>query len=104
MVVKPQHSFRERLGALRNLPPFLRLIWETSPSLTIANGGLRLVRAVLPVAMLFLGKLIIDEVITLASTSSSPPTLRAWWSSGMVDRLAMLIGLEFALAVLSDVM
>ncbi len=103
MVVKPQHSFRERLGALRNLPPFLRLIWETSPSLTIANASLRLMRAVLPVAMLFLGKLIIDEVIALASSTGNPANLRAWWDSGRLDRLAMLVALEFGIAVLSDV-
>jgi ATP-binding cassette, subfamily B, bacterial len=101
---KPQHSFRERMGALRNLPPFLRLIWATSPSLTVANAGLRLVRAVLPVAMLFIGKLIIDEVIVLAGTTDAPSTLRAWWSSGLLTRLATLIALEFAIAVFSDLM
>ncbi len=100
---RPEHSLRERLGALRNLPPFRKLIWQTSRSLTIANVALRLVRAVLPVALLFVGKLIIDEVILLASRHAAPPTLAGWWESGAVDRLAMLIGLELAVAVLSDV-
>jgi len=100
---KPQHSLRERLGALRNLPPFLRLIWQTSPSLTVVNAGLRLLRAVFPVATLFIGKLIIDEVVRLASSPSTPATLQAWWDSGLLDRLAMLVALEFAIAVLSDV-
>jgi len=95
---QPQHSLRERFGALRNLPPFLRLIWQTSRSLTLANGALRLLRAFLPVAMLFLGKLIIDEVIRLAAAGDMPA-----WSSGRLDRLATLIGLELAVAVLSDV-
>ncbi len=95
---RPQHSLRERFGALRNLPPFLRLIWQTSRSLTIANAALRLLRAVLPVAMLFLGKLIIDEVITLAAAADTPT-----WASGRLDRLVTLIGLEFGVAVLHDV-
>ncbi len=99
-----QQSLRERFGALRNLPPFLRLIWETSPPLTIANALLRLLRAVLPVALLFVGKLIIDEVVLLASAAGPPRSLGAWWSSGLVDRLALLIALEFGLAVLSDVL
>lgn len=43
-------SMRERFGALRNLPPFLKLIWQTNRGLTVANLGLRLVRALLPVA------------------------------------------------------
>ena len=96
-------SLRERFGALRNLPPFLRLIWQTSPSLTLANASLRLLRAIFPVATLFIGKLIIDEVVRLASSPSAPSTLADWWSSGLLDRLAMLIALEFAIAVLSDV-
>ena len=33
--------WRERLGALRNLPPFLRLVWQTSPALTLGSGTLR---------------------------------------------------------------
>jgi ATP-binding cassette subfamily B protein len=100
---KPQPSLRERFGALRNLPPFLRLIWQTSRSLTVANAAMRLVRAFLPVAMLFLGKLIIDEVIVLASAGDPSYPLRAWWSSGRLDRLASLIALELAIAILSDV-
>ncbi|HSJ65484.1 MAG TPA: hypothetical protein VK922_16445, partial [Gemmatimonadaceae bacterium] len=57
----PPHlgSFRDRLGALRNVPPFLQLIWQTSRALTFSTLALRLVRAVLPVATLYVGKLII---------------------------------------------
>ena len=65
-------SFRERLDALRNLPPFLRQVWQTSPWLSMASLGLRLVRALLPVAMLYVGKLIIDEAVRLASTGVLP--------------------------------
>jgi ATP-binding cassette, subfamily B, bacterial len=89
---RPQHSFRERFGALRNLPPFLKLIWQTSPTLTVTNAALRLVRALLPVALLFVGKLIIDEVILLASGNGA-----------FTPRLTKLITLELAIAVLSDV-
>src|SRR5690606_20915 len=32
-------SLRERVGALRNLPPFIRLVWRTSPWLTAGNLG-----------------------------------------------------------------
>jgi hypothetical protein len=41
-------SLRERFGALRNLPPFLKLIWQTSSALTVGDLLLRLVRALLP--------------------------------------------------------
>ena len=45
----PPQTFRERLGALRNIPPFLKLVWETSPGIAVAQVALRLVRALIPV-------------------------------------------------------
>ena len=56
-------SMRERVGALRNLPPFLKLVWQTSPAISVALALLRLVRALLPVATLYIGALIIDAVV-----------------------------------------
>src|SRR5215218_1252266 len=95
-------SLRERFGALRNLPPFLKLIWHTSRGLTVADLALRLVRALLPVATLYVGKLIIDEVIRLAGTGGAPPHLRDWLASGLLGHLGWLLAAEFGLAVLSD--
>ena len=97
-------SLRERFGALRNLPPFLKLVWRTSPGLTAADLLLRLVRALLPVATLFVGKLIIDEVVRLAGLADAPDRLADWLASGLLDRLGWLLAAELALAVLSDVL
>lgn len=97
-------SLRARLGALRTLPPFLALIWRTSPALTSATLALRLVRALLPVAVLFLGKLIIDEVLHLSQRPGHPADAAAWVESGLLLRLAWLIGAELGLAVLTDVL
>ena len=97
-------SLRERFGALRNLPPFLRLVWQTSRTLTLAQCALRLSRAVLPVASLYVGKLIIDEVVALAQTPGAPESAREWLARGLLDRILWLLALEFALAVLSDVL
>ncbi len=99
-----KQSLRERVGALRNLPPFFRLVWQTSPSLTLGTLLLRLVRALLPVVALFVGKLIIDEVIALAQTPNAPQTLHGWYARGLIDRLLWLLAAELALAVLSDVL
>jgi ATP-binding cassette subfamily B protein len=100
----PQRSFRERWGALRNLPPFLKLVWQTSPGLTGADIASRLARAFLPVATLYVGKLIIDEVIRLAQAGVAHESLRESLSSGVVDHLLWLLALELGLAVLSDVL
>src|SRR5215218_9043800 len=97
-------SLRERFGALRNLPPFLKLIWHTSRGLTVADLALRLVRALLPVATLYVGKLIIDEVIRLAGAGIAPAGLREWLASGRIDHLGWLLVTELTLAVLSDVL
>jgi ATP-binding cassette, subfamily B, bacterial len=97
-------SLRERFGALKNLPPFLKLVWRTSPALASGTVVCRLVRAFLPVATLYVGKLIIDEVVRLAGAGHPRQTLGGWLASGLVDHLLALLGLELALAVLSDLM
>jgi len=95
--------WRERLGAPRNLPPFLKLVWQ-SPALTLGQGLLRIVRALLPVATLYVGKLIIDEVVLLAGAPSANDSLPEWVASGALGRIVWLLALEFALAVASDVL
>jgi ATP-binding cassette, subfamily B, bacterial len=100
----PPRALRERFGALRNLPPFLRLVWRTSPALAALNLAGRFVRAFLPVATLFTGKLIIDEVVQLAAGGHPHERLREWWDAGLLDWLLVLLGIELLLAVLSDVL
>lgn len=100
---RPQPSLRERFDALRNLPPFLRQIWQASPGLSLASIGLRLVRALLPIATLYVGKLIIDEAVRLVGLEPGTD-LGSLWRSGALDPLAWLVAIEFALAVLSDLL
>jgi len=100
----PPQSFRERLGALRNLPPFLKLVWETSPGIASAEIVLRLVRSLLPVAALYIAALIIDEVVRLTRIPSPGATAIAWYDSGLLDRVILLLALEFALGIGSDLL
>ena len=100
----PPKSLRERFGALRNLPPFLKLIWQTSPWLTTADLSLRLLRALLPVVTLFVGKLIIDQVVHLVQAGVAAGDIADWFASGRFNYLAVLLATEFVLAVLSDVL
>ncbi|WP_162428078.1 ABC transporter ATP-binding protein [Pontibacter pudoricolor] len=85
-------SFKEQVGALKNLPKFFRLIWETSPSMTIGNMLLRLVKSALPLSMLYIGKLIIDEVIRLIAVTGERDLSYLW----------MLVAAELGLAIVSD--
>ena len=97
-------TLRERLGALRNLGPFLAMVWRASPHLTAASLTLRLLRALLPVVTLYVGKLIIDDVVALVQMPQKPSTLTEWIASGHLDYLGLLLAAEFALAVLADVL
>ena len=84
-------TFKDRVAALSNLPAFFKLVWETSHWLTIVNSLLRIARSAMPLALLYTGKLIIDQVITL-SRHQSLNTTYLW----------KLIAFEFGLAILTD--
>ncbi|HEX8847531.1 MAG TPA: ABC transporter ATP-binding protein [Pyrinomonadaceae bacterium] len=83
-------TLRERIAVLRNVPPFVRLVWQTHRGLTVAMILLRLVRAFVPVAILLVGKLIIDAVV--AARGEAFDTNRLW----------QLVALEIALAFLGE--
>lgn len=84
-------TFKEKFDALGNLPKFFKLVWQTHKGYTILNALLRLIRSALPVSILYVGKLIIDTVITISKTHAADHSF-----------LWKLIAAEFALAVLSD--
>jgi len=56
-------TWREKLGVLRTLTQLLGLVWQAHRALTAAMIIVRLVRGVVPVATLWVGKLIIDAVV-----------------------------------------
>lgn len=88
---------------MRNIRPFLREIWATSKPLTLASIGLRLIRAFLPIATLYVGKLIIDEAVRLIGLDVGTALGEAW-RSGALDHLLALLALEFGLAIASDLL
>jgi ATP-binding cassette, subfamily B, bacterial len=86
-------GWRARLSALRNVPPLLRMVWATSPPLAIATVTLRLADSVLPVVMLWIGKLIIDGIVAIVSGQGGDPA-HIW----------RLVAIEAGLGVLSDLL
>src|SRR5687767_168171 len=68
-------SLRDRIAVLRNIPPFIKLIWQTHAGFTLAMIALRLVRAFIPLAILWVGKLIIDEVVAARASALTTPYL-----------------------------
>ena len=100
----PKETLRERLGALRNIGPFVKSVWQTSHMLCVATILLRLLRALLPVVTLYVGKLIIDDVTHLVRDGVHHADWHAWLDSGDLTHLFELLALEFALAVVSDIL
>ncbi|GAB4032152.1 ABC transporter ATP-binding protein [Spirosoma jeollabukense] len=88
---KDQVSWRERFAALGNLPAFFKLVWDVSPGLFLGNAVLRLIRAAIPAATLYIGKLIIDQVVALSKHQTTDDANYIWW----------LVAAEFGLAILS---
>ena len=92
-------DFRERLGTLRNLPEFFRLIWNCNKWLTSLNMMLRVVRASLPLIMLYLAKLIIDEIVLLSGVGSGVRV-----ENPDMSILTILVLAELGFAVFSDLL
>ena len=88
---KDKISFNEQFTALKNLPPFFKLIWETNKGMAFGNAFLRLLKSAIPLAMLWVGKEIIDEVIRLITAADKD-----------LNFLWLMVGLELGLAILSE--
>lgn len=97
-------GLRQGLGALRYVPALFRQVWRTSRTLTMATVLVRAVRAILPVLILYVAKLIIDEVVLQTSLPRPGPTFNEWLESGRLARLGGLFALELALAVAYDLL
>lgn len=87
----PKPTLKEKFAALSNLPRFFRLVWDTNRYYFILNILLRLIRSTIPVSILYIGKLIIDEVIFLTQNHSADHSY-----------LWKLVAVEFLLAIISD--
>ncbi len=98
-----QMNMRQRFSAMRNIAPFMREIWATSKSMTVSSISIRLIRAFLPIATLYVGKLIIDEAVRLLGLGVAHELSDAW-QSGQLNHLLLLLGMEFGLAIGADLL
>ncbi|WP_373057168.1 ABC transporter ATP-binding protein [Zunongwangia sp. H14] len=84
-------NFRESFAALKFVPKFFKEIRKVNPLLFYTNVICRIINAFFPVLILHVGKLIIDEVEVQIATPQKD-----------LAHLWLLVGAEFALAILSD--
>ncbi len=81
-------AWRERLQALKNVPPVLRIVWDSGPYVVTLGLAFRIVVAVVPVSTAYVTKLIIDNIRAVAD-KKAPLSAHLWW----------LVALEFSLAI-----
>jgi ATP-binding cassette subfamily B protein len=86
-------GWQDRLSALANVPPVLKIVWESGPTVVALGLILRLFVSLLPIALLAITKLIIDA-IEQAHKTHQPVQPHFWW----------LVGAEFSLALLSTLL
>ena len=85
-------SWQERLSALRNIPPVLKIVWDSGPAVVALGLVFRLIASLLPLALLGITKLIIDAIVH-SLTSHQPVQPKFWW----------LVVAEFGVAVIASV-
>ena len=96
MTRMPEHEnfwsgWQERLSALRHVPPVLKIVWRSGPLVVTMGLVWRLFASLLPIALLWIAKLIIDSIVH-AVASHQPVGRGFWW----------LVAAEFGLAVLGS--
>ena len=73
-------------SALRNVPPLLLIVWRSGPTVVASGLGCRILASLIPIAMLWVSKQILDAV--QAHFSGKPLPDHFWW----------LVAAEFLLA------
>ena len=95
--MKRQESFwsawDERVSALRNVPPVLKIVWRSSPTVVALGLVSRVLVSLLPLGLLAVTKLIVDYIVR-AVTTHQMVAPRFWW----------LVAAECGLAVLTSVL
>ena len=89
---KEAATWRAQLAALRYVPAFIQLMWQTHRGYTAAMAVLRLFRAFTPIATLWVGKLIIDAVVAAREGGSD------------ISRLWELVALEIVIVLVGEIL
>jgi ATP-binding cassette, subfamily B, bacterial len=82
------NTWRDRLRALRNVPPGLRIVWEAGPRVAVAGLVLQVLSALIPIGIAAVSAAIIGEVASVVN-GHQPLSPLFWW----------LVAAEFALAL-----
>lgn len=90
---KEKTSIKDSFNALKTIPRLFREIYRSSPKLFLLNVLSRLLNSFTPVVILYVGKMIIDEIILQVSLEDKDFSL-----------LWKYVIIEFSVAILSDLL
>jgi ATP-binding cassette subfamily B protein len=86
-------GWRERIHALKNVRPVMKIVWDSGRATVIGQLVSRLCAALTPIAILTVSKMIVDRVVAISE------------HRGAISRgLWILVGIEFALACAGGVL
>lgn len=86
-------NWQQSIAALQYIPRFFKKVYLVNPALFIVNIVARALLSASPVLMLWVGKIIIDEVILIINTEELDQTY-----------LWTMVAVEFGLAILTDLL
>ena len=91
----PRPGWRERAQAVKHVPRLIRMVWHSEPRYVAGIMVLRVARSLVPLVVLWIGKLIVDEVVHAIAGAGR---------GGAVDwaRLGELLALELAVALVGE--
>lgn len=85
-------AWKDRIRALKNVPPLLGMVWQAGPGVVLGSAAVRIAAGIIPVATLFVPNLIIQDIVDL--THKKPLPSDFWW----------LVVIEFGLAALGAIL
>jgi ATP-binding cassette, subfamily B, bacterial len=86
-----RNAWRERVQALKNVPPVLGILWQSGPAVVMWGLVLRILVAALPAAIAYVAAQIINGVQRVFSHQGLHPHF--WWLVGLEAGLNVISGL-----------
>ncbi|NEQ54728.1 MAG: ABC transporter ATP-binding protein, partial [Leptolyngbya sp. SIO3F4] len=86
--------YQEFLSLLGNTPRLIQLVWSAAPGWLVCSIVLTMISSLIPVAQLYISKLVIDQVVVILANETS----------GFTSYLLTLVLIGFGLLLLREVL
>jgi ATP-binding cassette subfamily B protein len=87
-ITDPTPRWRDRVAALKNIPPIFRIVWDAAPKVIVSSVTCRVFAALIPLAVLAVTRVIVNDIVDFRSGKLVHLPTNFWY----------LVALEFVLA------